>query len=243
MMSNLILITVLYNYPDHAQPIFYKSARKSFSEDEIKVFRDNSDKDVKYKEFCNNENDYYSKLFYYKIVKLRENIANNIKDNDYLLFMDALDTGIVTDKNDILNKFKTLNCDILIGAERGLWPNTKYSNLYVVENLEVPYLNSGTYIGKRDDILDALDKMIAHGRHDVMDDQGAWTRLYLTQSANIKLDHDRQVFFSTHESKELLNIVDDKFHGFVKHSPCIVHDNGPFNVEKTFKLADFYSGA
>jgi hypothetical protein len=129
-MSNLILITVLYNYPDHIQPIFYKSARKSFADDEIIVFRDNSDTDNEYKVFCNNENDYYSKLFFYKIIRLRENIIKHIKNNDYLLFMDALDTGIVTNKDDILNKFHTFDANIVIGAERGLWPNTKYTHLY-----------------------------------------------------------------------------------------------------------------
>lgn len=242
-MSNLFLVTVLYNYPDHAQPIFYKSARKSFSEDQIKVFRDNSDKDQNYKDFCNNENDYYSKLFYYKIVKLRENIIKNIVNNDYILFMDALDTGIVTNKNDIMEKFEAFSSDIVMGAERGLWPNTQYTHLYNTSGLDTPFLNSGTYIGKRDAIIDALDKMIVHGRYDVQEDQGAWSRLYLTKSANIQLDHNRDLFFSTHESKDLLIINDNKFQGFVKHTPCIIHDNGPFNVDKTFKLADFYSTA
>jgi hypothetical protein len=240
-MSNLILVTVLYNYPEYIQPIFHKSAKKSFNDNEIIVFRDNSDMDEQYKLYSNSQNDYYSKLYYYKIIKLRDNIIKYIKNNDYLLFMDALDTGIVTDKNDILDKFKTFSCDIVMGAERGIWPPTKYVHLYNTNELDTPYLNSGTYIGSRDAIIDALDKMISHGRDDVSDDQGAWTRLFLINDANIKLDYDRKIFFSTHESKELLVINDNKFNGFVKHTPSIIHDNGPFNEEKTFKLADFYS--
>jgi hypothetical protein len=74
-----------------------------------------------------------------------------------------------------------------------------------------------------------------------MEDQGAWTWLYLTNGADIKLDHERKLFFSTHESIELLNIKDNKFTGFSRHAPAIIHDNGPFNEDKTFKLSDFYS--
>jgi len=240
-MKKLKIITVLYNYPNHTQPIFYNSARKSFDNDDIFVFRFNSDLDQSYKQFCNNENDYYSKLFYYKIQKLRDSIIANFPENDYLLFMDALDTGVVTDKNDILRKYLSFSADIVIGAERGLWPNTKYSELYNTTNLDTPYLNSGTYIGSRDSILDALEKMINHGRSDVMEDQGAWSRLFLVNDANIVLDYDRILFFSTHESKDLLNMENGVFCGFKKHTPSIIHDNGPYNEEKTHKLAEFYS--
>lgn len=241
-MYKLSIITVLYNYPEWKMPTFFQSACKSFELDEIFIFRENSKSDQDYLKFISSNNlkeSNYTRLFYYKIVHLRNNIIKQFKDNRLILFLDALDTDIITDKNDIVEKFQTFSSDIVIGAERNLWPPTVYSKLYNTRHFDTAFLNSGTFIGRRDALIHALDSMIAHGPKDIIDDQGAWTKLFLTGEAKIELDHHRRLFFNTQNSIELLNIIDGNFYGFKEHSPAIVHDNGSADPRRTFKLVKY----
>ncbi len=239
-MKDLIVTTVLYNYPDFALPIFYKRALEFFQPEDIHTFRFESFNDEEYRVFSKGENDYYSKLFFYKTIKLVRELEKIANTTQHILFLDALDTAIIKDKQTILERFNSFNCDIVLGAEKGLWPVTEFTSQYQNINVthDTKYLNSGTYIGKTEKIIEALHRIIAFGRDKVLEDQGAWTRLFLSNEMNIKIDYDRKLFFSTHESKEKLVLEEGQFKGFMDTDPCVVHDNGPYNDVLTFKLAE-----
>jgi hypothetical protein len=241
-MKDLIVVTVLYNYPTFALPIFYNRALQYFEPTDIHTFRFESFNDEEYIKFSNGENDYYSKLFFYKTVKLVRELRNIQNESEHILFLDALDTAIIKDKNTILERFKSFDCDIVLGAEKGLWPVTEFTDQYnkIPSSHETKYLNSGTYIGKTYKVIEALNKIVTFGREKVLEDQGAWTRLFLSNEMNIKIDYDRKLFFSTHESKEKLIIENGEFKGFLDTDPCVIHDNGPYNDQLTFKLAEYY---
>jgi hypothetical protein len=241
-MKDLGVVTVLYNYPDFALPIFYKRGLKFFDQSDIHVFRFESAHDSEYNAFADNQNDYYSKLFFYKIVKFRRELLKIASEYKHILFLDALDTGILKSKDVILDRYKAFNRDIVLGAERGLWPVTDFTDGYkdITPESDATYLNSGTYIGTTEKILEALQRIQDFGREKVLEDQGAWTRLFLSKEMNLTIDYNRSLFFSTHETKSMLNIEDGQFKGFIDTDPCIIHDNGPYNDELTFKLAEHF---
>jgi hypothetical protein len=229
-MNNIALITALFDYPDYYEPSFYKNALKYFSPEDIHIVRNSG---------LITNGSYYDKLFFYKTVKVLEYIETNIVGKyDYILFLDATDTNFIKSPEGIIEKFKSLDCSIVMGAEKGLWPPTNYTHLY--ENKRVindsKYLNSGTYFGYTDKIVYHLKDIIEKEHQTGIDDQGRWSIQYLLND-DIIIDQERDFFFSTLDTKDSVKIEGDKV-SLLDLNACIIHDNGP-HTDNTIKLTQF----
>jgi hypothetical protein len=229
-MNNIALITALFDYPDYYEPSFYKNALKYFSPEDIHIVRNSG---------LITNGSYYDKLFFYKTVKVLEYIETNIVGKyDYILFLDATDTNFIKSPEGIIEKFKSLDCSIVMGAEKGLWPPTNYTHLY--ENKRVindsKYLNSGTYFGYTDKIVYHLKDIIEKEHQTGIDDQGRWSIQYLLND-DIIIDQERDFFFSTLDTKDSVKIEGDKV-SLLDLRACIIHDNGP-HTDNTIKLTQF----
>lgn len=228
-MNNIALITVLFDYPDHYEPSFYKNALKYFSSEDIYVVRNSG---------LITDGSYYDKLFFYKTVKVLEYIEKHILGRyEYILFLDATDTNFIKSPIGIVEKFTNLNCSIVMGAERGLWPHTNYTHLYEKKRTinDSKYLNSGTYFGYTDKIVYHLRDIIEKEYQTGIDDQGRWTIQYLLND-DIIIDQECDFFFSTLDTKQSVK-VEDGVVSLVNIDASIIHDNGPFN-DNTIKLTN-----
>jgi hypothetical protein len=228
-MEKIALITVLFDYPDYYQPSFYKNALKYFSPEDIYVVRHSG---------LIVDGSYYDKLYYYKTIKLLDYIESNIVGKyDYILFLDATDTNFIKSPEGIIEKFKSLDCSIIMGAEKGLWPPTNYTHLYEKKRAinDIKYLNSGTYFGYTDKIIYHLRDIIEKEYQTGIDDQGRWTIQYLLND-DIIIDQERNFFFSTLDTKNNIIIEDSKV-SLLDLDAFIIHDNGP-QTENTIKLTD-----
>lgn len=228
-MKDIAVITSLFDYPLNYIPTFYKNGLKYFKENDIHIIRNNG---------LLNNGSYYDKLYFYKIPKVLEYIKKNILLNyKYILFLDATDTNFYSSPYGIINKFNDKNCSIIMGAEMGLWPPTTYTHLYNEKNItsEYKYLNSGTYFGYTDKIIEHMENIITNEYDKGVDDQGKWTIEYLLHN-DILIDDKCEFFMSTLYSKKYIKITDGKviIDGY---NPIIIHDNGPHNDE-TIKLTD-----
>jgi hypothetical protein len=226
-MSKIAIITALFDYPDYYQPSFYKNALKYFSPEDIHVVRNSG---------LITDGSYYDKLYYYKTVKVLEYIQTHIVGKyDYILFLDATDTNFIKSPEGIVDKFKSLNCNIVMGAEKGLWPPTNYTHLYENKRVinESKYLNSGTYFGYTDKIVYHLKDIIEKEYQTGIDDQGRWTIQYLLND-DIIIDQERNFFFSTLDTKHSVKIEGSEI-SLLNLDACIIHDNGPY-TENTIKL-------
>ena len=226
-MNKIALITVLFDYPDYYQPSFYKNALKYFSPEDIYIVRHSG---------LIVDGSYYDKLFYYKTVKLLEYIEQHIVEKyDYILFLDATDTNFIKSPEGIVEKFKSLNCSIIMGAEKGLWPPTNYTHLYEKKRTinDSKYLNSGTYFGYTDKIIYHLKDIIEKEYQTGIDDQGRWTIQYLLND-DIIIDQERDFFFSTLDTKDSVVFENSKA-SLLGLDAFIIHDNGPY-TENTIKL-------
>ena len=195
-MESTALITVLFDYPTDWEPKFYKNSLKYFEESNVHILRYNN---------IFQSDSYYEKLYHHKIIKLNEYLKTNILGKyQHVLFLDATDTNFVSDPNRLINYFKENDKSIIFCSERGLWPPTKYTHLYNdrPKLSESCYLNSGVYFGLVDKIIQHLDKIIEEEYS--IDDQGAWSAEYLL-STDIEVDQENKYFFSTFNSKELIN--------------------------------------
>lgn len=226
-MSKISLITSLFDYPDYYQPSFYKNALKYFSSDDIHVIRNSG---------LITDGSYYDKLYFYKTVKVLEYIELHILGKyDYILFLDATDTNFIKSPEGIVEKFKSLNCNIVMGAEKGLWPPTNYTHLYENKRAinDSKYLNSGTYFGYTNEIVRHLKDIIEKEYQTGIDDQGRWTIQYLLND-DIVIDQEREFFFSTLDTKDSVKIENNEV-SLLNLGACIIHDNGPY-TDNTIKL-------
>lgn len=228
-MSKIALVTVLFDYPDYYEPTFYKKGLEFFNKEDIHVIRFNN---------LITTTSYYDKLYFYKVVKFYDYLVENILGKyDYVLFMDATDTAFVKPFDGLIEKFTSLNCSILFGAEKELWPPTSYVHLY--ENKEkiseYCFLNSGTYFGYTDKIAHYLKDMIDNNYY--RDDQGCWSAVYLLNN-DIMIDQKCDVFFSTHKSKNKIKKEGDSI-TFIDVDAHIIHDNGGYH-EDTLKLVEYF---
>jgi hypothetical protein len=226
-MKNIALITALFDYPEYYEPSFYKNALKYFSPEDIHVVRNSG---------LITDGSYYDKLFFYKTVKVLEYIESNIVGKyDYILFLDATDTNFIKSPEGIIEKFQSLNCSLIMGAEKGLWPPTNYTHLYENKRTinDSKYLNSGTYFGYTDKIVNHLKDIIEKEYQTGIDDQGRWTIQYLLND-DIIIDQEREFFFSTLDTKDSVKI-EGKEVSLLNLGAYIIHDNGPY-TENTIKL-------
>lgn len=228
-MEQIALITSLFDYPENYQPSFYKNAIKYFNPQDIHIVRHSG---------LINDGSYYDKLYFYKIVKVLEYIEEYIKGKyEYILFLDATDTNFISSPNNLISNFNSLGYSIIMGAEKELWPPTNYVHLYDKKPIltDYKYLNSGTYFGFTDKIINHLKQIIDKEYQNGIDDQGKWTIEYLL-SEDIMIDQTQDFFFSTFNSKDKINFDNNKI-TLINSSACIIHDNGGFN-EETIKLTN-----
>lgn len=228
-MTDIAVITALFDYPSEWIPTFYKNASKYFDNKDIHISRNHS---------LISNCSYYDKLYYYKVVKLLDYILEHISNKyKYVLFLDATDTNFISSPSNMIQNFKTFDCSILLGAEHGLWPPTNYSHLYdkKPKYSNKFYLNSGTYIGYTDRVVYHLKDIIEKKYQEGIDDQGRWSIQYLLND-DIKIDQECKIFFSTYLSKKDVIVSNNKY-SLKNLEACVIHDNGPHGDE-TLKLTD-----
>jgi hypothetical protein len=228
-MKQIALITALFDYPDYYEPTFYKNALKYFDKEDIHIVRNSG---------LINDGSYYDKLFFYKTVKVLEYVESHILGKyEYILFLDATDTNFLKSPNGIIERFQNLECNIVMGAEKGLWPPTNFTHLYDKKRAinDSKYLNSGTYFGYTDKIVFHLKDIIEKEHQTGIDDQGRWSIQYLLHE-DIVIDQERDFFFSTLDTKDSVQIDNNNVSLFGLNA-CIIHDNGP-HTENTIKLTN-----
>jgi hypothetical protein len=170
-----------------------------------------------------------------KIFWLREYFSalDLLIDSDpIILFVDAYDVINLAPRAELLEKFRSFDSPIVVGAEKSCWPNPADAPLFPHQEKPFRFLNAGCIIGYKS----AISKCIAKFAISPMDsEQGAWTKAFLSGEDNIKIDYDGKLFFNLHGA----DLSDYEVTGLERgrwtltHSretPCIIHGNGPSGI-------------
>jgi hypothetical protein len=175
-----------------------------------------------------------------KIIHMK-NAIRDIPHNDIVCFIDAYDVLLFSDENEILEKFKEYNCELLLSGELNCYPgenihryNNLYSKLALDKMTNFRYVNSGGYIGYKHAIQSLYDWKSIDEIQEISKlggDQNYFTEYFLNHGHDkekVKIDMFQHIFQSMYKIHfEGIEFVNGRlYNNVLKVKPCFVHFNG-----------------
>lgn len=176
-----------------------------------------------------------------KINLLRKYLMN-LKQNKLVIFTDSYDVIANNHINLLIKNYKKYyNDKIVFGSECTCWPNENLEKYYPQVKNKNKFLNSGNFIGWRDDLLKIMDLQI----QDNEDDQLYFTINFfdsLRSDNKICLDYENHLFLC----------LNDAYNYTMDHSksclimengnrPSFIHGNGPASVKRRLNRISNYA--
>jgi hypothetical protein len=174
---------------------------------------------------------FHDKLFFIK------EAIKDLPNDDIICFVDSYDVIINADKDDIIDKFKWYDCDLLISTELNCFPKKYQDEMNKVTKNKYfscyEYLNSGGYIGYKH----AIEKLLNWKEKDEIikickdgGDQSYFIEYFLKNNndTNIKLDYWCSIFQCMYNvSWDEIEIHCGQIYNIVLNIfPCFIHFNG-----------------
>jgi hypothetical protein len=140
------------------------------------------------------------KGFVWKFKLMKEHLFK-LNKNDIVCFIDGFDVVCVNNINNIITKFNDIKnrekCKIITGFDNV--PNKfirLINSIYFSNKVNTTIINSGTYIGTVNDILDIFNELNINNLSDNMDDQVLLNNYYLTHMKDIYIDINAELFLT-----------------------------------------------
>jgi hypothetical protein len=172
-----------------------------------------------------------------KILYMIDTIKN-IHDDDVVCFIDAYDVLVNSTSYEILDKFKSYNCKLLIGAELNCYPSDYKSQMDNISdglklNTPIKYVNSGGYIGYKKNVHNLLTWKSTQEIEYICSNGGDQTYfieyyIHNYMKDSISLDYTSKVFQNMHliSWKEVDFRGGRVYNNVLNTYPCFVHFNG-----------------
>jgi hypothetical protein len=162
--------------------------------------------------------DFKMKQFYHELEKY---------DNDeIILYIDHFDIFPLTGPEEVLEKFKSFNTDIVFGHEKNCWPTLNNIDKFYPNK---DYINCGIYMGINSKIRKMMDYSFAFDTIQFYDDQHAWslmTRL-INEGIKTKNDVNSTIALCLHgRDISQYNIFENRLINSLDNTkPCFIHGN------------------
>ena len=174
-----------------------------------------------------------------KIKKLND-LINTYDDNDIFIFIDAFDVIINSNYDEIIEKFKSYNCDLLFGGELNCYPDIfekKFDKVLpniLPNNIKKKYINSGGYMGYVKSIKHLLkwinNNYKNNNPNNETRDQAFFFKYFLENhhNHNIKIDFYSKIFLNMYViSWDDIDFRNGRvYNNILKNNPCFIHFNG-----------------
>ena len=181
--------------------------------------------------------------------ELLEDYLSETNDEEIVLFTDGNDAVFMSQENEILQKFKNMNSDLVFSTEMTCWPDTSLAEKHPhISVSPYKYLNSGGFIGKAGCIKQQLKDIDYETSNYKRSNQYIWMQRYFKNSDKISLDTNCEIFStftpkenfpdSTQHYPQYFAIIDEWFYtNFITDNsrifnkttgtwPCHIHLNG-----------------
>lgn len=147
-------------------------------------------------------------------------------DATHVLYCDMFDSVFFAPPKEIIAKFKTMQCKMLISCEKAYFPDDGQSELMPESETPYRFINGGGCLFE----IEYFKQMVANNPfpNPMMDPH--WLRdCFLNDRDNIKLDYHCEIFQTmSHHNKDEWSIIADNiiYNKATGFAPCIFHYNG-----------------
>ena len=162
-------------------------------------------------------------------LRVMKNYCHQLPEDDLVLFIDAFDVLILSDKQEIVSRFLALDVPMLMSMEMNCWPSDATAAHHPPTSSVFKYINTGGYIGWVKAVrnwLDAFDESLLSERSD----QGASHKLFIKNPEFYGLDHWCAIFLCLCKVPLSAVLIDEAHKKitctYTNSSPCILHANG-----------------
>ena len=156
--------------------------------------------------------------------------VKKINKDDLIVFVDGFDSLMLSSQEEILKKFESFNCDLLLSVENvGM---LSFIHDTVFEKVRGKYINTGLYMGKAGFILSFLEEIYADDSYNKKSNQKSWcSHLFklITEKRfdNIALDVNSDIFLN--HSFTTSNYIEMNSKRIIlngESKPCFIQGNG-----------------
>ncbi len=176
-------------------------------------------------------------------LKLLKDYLYTLSHDEIILVLDAFDTIIISNTNEIIKKFKGINKPIICAAERKhysrIW-NWAYEKIFNKDGHypQTPtgysYLNAGAWMSSTGYALSMLDKA---SLENTTNDQTLFTHLYT--KGHIFIDYGCEIFTCIRKESDLLHINRRFKNVFTQTYPCIIHAPADVSMKNSVKCMGY----
>jgi hypothetical protein len=153
-------------------------------------------------------------------------ILGNYDENEVILYLDAFDVFPLAGPDEVYQKYKSFNADIVFGYEKNLWPNLLNIDRFYPKK---DYINCGIYMGINSKIRKIMDYSFAFDTIQFYDDQHAWVLLTRLIRDGIKVEVDLKSDITLNLNNRNIDgygIVENRLMNFIDETkPCFIHGN------------------
>lgn len=160
--------------------------------------------------------------------------------DDIVIFLDGFDTLILSDINEVIEKFKKTGKKMIISTEKVT--NSFLPHKYLYNKVNDEFINTGQYIGYCGYILTLLKKIYS-SEYDKKSNQITWSN-FLNKNKGIDLlkdfgtDDKSEIFFNYSDYSDLNFKIDKKTNRLIldnNSKPCFIQGNGMVNLNNLIK--------
>lgn len=167
-------------------------------------------------------------------------IKRGIIPTKYIIFTDCWDLVFADKPEEIIEKYKDFNCDLVFSGERNCFPadlKDEYDKLPFTSSFK--YLNSGFIVGETDALLTTLEAMKVEeipndywddnkGHNVHFNDQFEYQKIFIQQPVLMKLDYAQALSQTMHDvNAEDIDLTGEKIRNTETGShPSTIHFNG-----------------
>lgn len=169
---------------------------------------------------------------FFKDIKLIEYLKT-IPKEDIVIFMDGFDSLFLGDIQEIKNKFKESDSELLLSVENIGWLQFIHSTVF--EKVKGKYINTGLFMGRAGFLLDFLNDMYSK-EYNKKSNQKTWCSYLFELERNnkmdkIKLDNESKIFLNdSFTTNNIVDIKDKRLTVNNKTKPCFIQGNGAMDM-------------
>ena len=127
---------------------------------------------------------------------LLSDYLEEINSDELILFTDGYDAVFLTGENEMIDKYRRFNKDLVFSTETNCWPDKNLAPLYPETDSPYKYLNSGGFLGKAGLIKELLNDSSYRSDKFERSNQYLWAQVFLKNQNLIGMDTYCDIFCS-----------------------------------------------